>query len=354
MRRISIISTVVAAHFCACSQGADVAAGFVYTEADFPSCHAATIVEYPQGYLTAAFFGGSYEGADDVCIYMCRKPVSGGRWSAPVKVAEDSLYACWNPVLFDNGGELTLFYKTGPEVRKWRGHCKVSRDGGETWEEPYDYGDDMFGAIKNKPVRLASGRIVCPSSDERDGWRIHFELSDDGGHTWMKSGPVEADDTVSVIQPSILTCRDGSLLAVCRSRNGRVAVTRSADGGLTWSRVEFIDFPQNNSGLDAVTLPDGRFAMVCNPVGNNPGEQVGPRTPLCVMVSEDGENWTTAAVLEDGEGEYSYPSVIYGSDGALHIVYTWRRQRIKYARVRSADHLFRKRMSFGVENIFIK
>ena len=47
-----------------------------------------------------------------------------------------------------------------------------------------------------------------------------------------------------------------------------------------------------------------------------------------------GQNqWHDALTLEEGEGEFSYPSMIE-SDGELHIVYTWNRQRIKYARVK--------------------
>ena len=46
---------------------------FLYDTASFPSCHAATVAELPNGDLVAAFFGGSYEGCRDVCIWMCRK-----------------------------------------------------------------------------------------------------------------------------------------------------------------------------------------------------------------------------------------------------------------------------------------
>jgi alpha-L-rhamnosidase len=50
-----------------------------------------------------------------------------------------------------------------------------------------------------------------------------------------------------------------------------------------------------------------------------------------VAVSNDGTNWKAALVLENSPiGQYSYPSVIQSSDGLVHIVYTWRRERIKY------------------------
>jgi predicted neuraminidase len=37
--------------------------------------------------------------------------------------------------------------------------------------------------------------------------------------------------------------------------------------------------------------------------------------------------------LEDAPGEYSYPALIQGKTGDLHITYTWNRKRIRYLRV---------------------
>jgi predicted neuraminidase len=42
-------------------------------------------------------------------------------------------------------------------------------------------------------------------------------------------------------------------------------------------------------------------------------------------------------VLEDGIGEYSYPAVIQGRDGVLHLTYTWHRRRIRYVRLRPEE-----------------
>jgi len=64
------------------------------------------------------------------------------------------------------------------------------------------------------------------------------------------------------------------------------------------------------------------------------GAPKGARTPLNVAISQDGKQWSAALVLEDSPvSQYSYPSVIQSADGMIHIVYTWRRQRIKYVKV---------------------
>ena len=346
MKRFIFAAVAASAMLAAASCGThevQVQQEYIYDQAPFPECHAGTIVEYPEGHLTVAFFGGTAESEDDVCIYVCHKKIGDSEWSAPVLAAQDSLHACWNPVLYAcEDGRMLLFYKTGAHVPEWVGHVKTSYDGGYTWGEDYVFPEGMLGAIKNKPVRLPSGRVVSPSSEEiRDeathkvSWTVHFEISDDDAKTWRKVGPVEADDSIRVIQPAILIHKDGTLQALTRSVNNKLASTVSKDQGETWSKLELIDFPNNNSGIDVVTLPDGRFVMLANPLGLNPGSIWGERYPLGVFISEDGYNWKEVCTLatEPVMEGYCYPSVIYGSDGALHIIYTWDRVRMKYARV---------------------
>ena len=89
--------------------------------------------------------------------------------------------------------------------------------------------------------------------------------------------------------------------------------------------------PNNNSGTDAVTMKDGRHVLIYNDFSTLPGTPKGPRTPLCVAVSDDGIHWKNVMTLEDSPiSQYSYPSIIQGKDGKLHAVYTWRRQRVAY------------------------
>ena len=84
-------------------------------------------------------------------------------------------------------------------------------------------------------------------------------------------------------------------------------------------------------------MSNGLFAMVYNPAGKERGKEFGPRTPLVLAFSRDGLHWHDALTLEEGEGEFSYPSIIE-ADGSLHIVYTWNRQKIKYVQVIHHGH----------------
>jgi predicted neuraminidase len=306
---------------------------FIYNEAPFPSCHASTVVETPEG-IAAAWFGGTHEQHIDVEIWFSRK--INGQWSEPVSIADgvvngNERYPTWNPVLFQiPDGDLILYYKVGPSPREWWGMQKTSSDNGRTWSEAIRLPDDILGPIKNKPVLLDNGVLISPSSTEYNGWDVHLEVSYDLGKTWKIVGPVNDPDEFNAIQPSILTYDDGKLQILCRSQADKVVAAWSVDNGKTWSQLTATDLPNPNSGTDAVTLHSGLQLIVYNPTIRDEGQWGGSRTPLSVAVSKDGENWKEVLTLEDQPGEYSYPAVIQSEDGLVHITYTWKRETIKY------------------------
>ncbi len=299
---------------------------FIYEEASFPSCHASTIADTPAG-VVAAWFGGTDEKDPDVGIWFSR--YVGGKWTNPIEIANGvesptKRYPCWNPVLFQSqAGPLLLFYKVGPNPREWWGMLITSTDDGKTWSQPQRLPEGMAGPIKNKPVRLANGDLLCPTSSEHADWRVHMERTPDLGKTWSKSKPLNDGKAIAAIQPSILIHSDSHLRALGRSRQGRIWQASSHDAGKTWGPMTLIDLPNPNSGTDAVTLSDGRHLLVYNHTSKG-------RSPLNVAISDDGKVWKAALILEDQPGEYSYPAVIQASDGLMHITYTWKRERIKH------------------------
>ncbi len=308
---------------------------FIFERAAFPESHAATIAETSDG-LIAAWFGGTKEGNKDVCIWTSH--LVNNKWTVPEKVADgiinDTLrYPCYNPVLFyAPNKELLLFYKIGPNVAGWKGYMKRSKDNGKTWSAREDLPDGYLGPIKNKP-ELINGVLLCPSSTEKNGWKAHIEYTTDFGKTWTKSEAINDGVNLQAIQPSILKHKDGRLQILCRSRNHTINESWSSDNGKIWTAMKASALPNNNSGTDAVTLKDGRHLLVYNHTLPNASwvKGKGPRTPLNVAVSNDGIKWFAATVLEDSPiSQYSYPSVIQTKDGLVHIVYTWRRERIKH------------------------
>ncbi len=335
-REAATLATTTGVGGTAGTGAAVVTREFIYEKAPYPSCHASTIVETTAGGIVAAWFGGTAEKNPDVGIWVSR--FERGAWTTSVEVAngvqaDGKRHPTWNPVLFQPRGNapLMLFYKVGPSPQTWWGELRTSTDGGRTWSASRRLPDGIYGPIKNKPVQLADGTILNPTSDETDErpskWRIYFERSADGGKTWTKTPFFNDGIAISAIQPSILfndRIGGAKLQAVGRTRQGKVFTIASEDSGQTWGKIALVDgLPNPNSGTDAVTLKDGRHLLVYNPVTRG-------RTPLKLALSSDGRAWKDVVVLEDEPGEYSYPAVIQTSDGRVHITYTWKRERVRH------------------------
>ncbi|HEX9001986.1 MAG TPA: sialidase family protein [Blastocatellia bacterium] len=307
---------------------------YIYETAPFPECHASTIAE-SKGTLVTSWFGGTKEKHPDVGIWVSRW--ESGKWTPPVEVANgvessEKRHPTWNPVLHQpSKGPLLLFYKVGPSPSTWWGMLTTSADGGKTWSKPVRLPDGIAGPIKNKPVELSNGELLCPSSTEDKGWRVHFERTSDQGKTWNRTEPINDGKEFGVIQPTVFFHKGGKLQALFRSRQGKIVESWSGDNGKTWSKLVAISLPNPNSGIDGVTLKDGRHLLVYNHVTVKPNKW-GDRAPLNLAVSEDGKNWKAALVLEPGppEAEYSYPAIIQTGDGLVHITYTWNRKKVKH------------------------
>ena len=330
---------------------------FIYEEAPFPSCHASTIEEAADGTLVAAWFGGTHEKNPDVGIWVSRK--NGERWTPPVEVANGIQYTktdgtivrhpTWNPVLFQpKQGPLLLFFKAGPTPQTWWGLMTTSNDNGLSWAAPRRLPEGILGPIKNKPIQLENGTILCPTSTEdpiTDAWQVHMESTKDLGWSWSRTGALNDGKTFAAIQPSLLRTGGNGLLAVGRSRQNRLFEMRSIDGGMNWTDMKASMLPNPNSGTDAVTLKDGRHLLVYNHVPGTPGKWGGARSPLNLAVSNDGEKWQAAFILESTpKEEFSYPAIIQTKDGMVHITYTWHRKKMKHIvvdpkRIASRDYV---------------
>ena len=308
----------------------------------FPQCHASTLAFLPQGGLGAAWFAGSHEQADDVGIWYCR--CTDDQWTSPVQVATGDGIPCWNPVLFAAGERMLLFYKVGKQIPAWKTMWKESLDGGATWSPaqelvPGDIGGR--GPVKNKCIWLKDGAILAPASIETaTEWNCFVDRSEDDGKTWNRSSDIPLDRKklkgLGIIQPALWE-DDRGIHMLTRSTEGAVMRSDSTDGGKTWSLARRTELPNNNSGLDAVRLEDGRLVVVYNPVSGN----WAARSPIAFSISNDnGASWSKPQILEQApsnaqgiEGEFSYPAVI-AKDRDIFITYTWKRRGIVFWRIR--------------------
>ena len=315
--------------------------------------HSATIVETKKNDLIAAWFGGKGEHDNSCEIWASEN--NGSEWSEPKVIANNKsyrneedppeTYPCWNPVLFKLKftGNIILFYKIGPRPYYWWGRYKISSDNGKTWGEPKELPAGIIGPAKNKPIELENGTLLCPTSFETRTkmWNIYVNVLSNPYEKsykwkWNIIGPLNSswqfkynpDGKVQALQPTLLKYKDESIQMLTRTKDGNIYQLWSYDSGKNWTKPRPTKLKNPDSGIDAVTLKDGRQLLVYNDTdGDNEfGES---RTPLNVAISKNGEKWKNVIVLEnDPKGSFSYPAVIQTKDSLVHIVYTYEDEKM--------------------------
>ncbi|MBU6399848.1 MAG: glycoside hydrolase [Verrucomicrobia bacterium] len=324
----ALAASLVGPASAADSSDAIVKSEFICDNPPFPTSHSSTIVETRDGFLVA-WFGGSRERSPDVSIWTSRN--DGNGWTAPREVANGIQpqgwvrYPCWNPVLFlPKGDSLMLFYKVGPSPSSWWGVLRTSDNAGRDWSDPMRLPNGILGPVRNQPIQLPDGTLLCGSSTEDAGWVVHMERTADPRGLWHRSAPLNSAMEYGAIQPTLLVWPDGRIQALCRTKQGIITQSWSTNQGVDWSRMVRTGLPNPNSAIDAVKLTDGRALLVYNHSDTDRGV-------LNVAVSKDGKIWQAALVLENQPGsEFSYPAVIQANDGMVHVTYSWKRQRIKH------------------------
>ena len=224
--------------------------------------------------------------------------------------------------------------KVGPDPRSWWGEVIFSYDGGRTFRDRKRLPEGIDGPVRCKPMLVTDNTLLCGSSTEYDGWRVHFEkVTLEKGKpagTWKRIGPINESSQFNAIQPTFLKHSDGRIQVLCRTKESVISTSFSKDDGETWSTMQATNLPNPNSGIEVVTLQDGRHLMIYNHLGSGKTGW-GRRGLLNLAISDDGLQWRKVAVLEQEENqEFSYPAIIQTNDGMVHMTYTWKRQRIKH------------------------
>nr|WP_099559042.1 exo-alpha-sialidase [Hartmannibacter diazotrophicus] len=355
--------------------------------------HAANLACLPDGTLACVWFGGSMEGASDISIYMSRLEPGAECWSPAEMMSEDAGRSEQNPILFNApGGEVWLLFtaqRFGNQdtaiVRR-----RVSTDNGRTFGPIETFVETPGTFVRQPPVVTASGNILLPIfrciAPPGGKWGGDLDtsavlVSSDNGGSWTT---VEVPESTGCVHMNIVPAGGDTYLAVYRSRFAdHVYASRSADDGLTWSRPEPTDLPNNNSSIQMIALDEGGYAIVYNHSAatddmerrlnlydeieedGEPEEYAGqsagveapsapartaiwgtPRAPMSLAFSGDGLTFHDRLDLETGDGycltnnsrdglnrEFSYPSIVETSDGALHVAYTYHRRAIRYRRL---------------------
>ncbi|MEZ2132656.1 MULTISPECIES: exo-alpha-sialidase [unclassified Sinorhizobium] len=348
--------------------------------------HAANLAFLPDGTLTCVWFGGTMEGMGDISIYMSRLVPGSDRWSEPEKMSDDPAKSEQNPLIFNApDGRVWLLYtsQTSGDQDGAVVKCRISEDGGKNFGEPRIL-CDLPGTFVRQPIvvnfredwLLPAFRCVSLPGQRwsGDADTAGVLISRDQGRTWRMQ---DVPDSLGAVHMNILKLGGGKMIAFFRNRfAGNILSASSKDDGESWSRPGPVNLPNNNSSIQAVILKDRRIAMVYNhssaatsdarrqslydeiESGSAPATTAGespsrkavwgvPRAPLSLAISDDGGRTFEHRIdLDTGDGtclsnnskdmlnrEFSYPSIVEGPDGTLHIAYTYYRRAIKYVRL---------------------
>jgi len=347
--------------------------------------HAAFLATLDDGTLACAWFGGTLEGKADISIYASVMRPGVDVWGAWSQLSDDPERSEQNPVLWRNGeGKWQLLHTAQPAGNQ--DECllrarEVFFDGERlTGGVPRTIGLPLGCFIRGRFVRRKDGAWMMPifRCVSRPGQRWNGShdnaavgVSHDEGETWTLE---EVPGSIGSVHMTIVPLDGDHMVAFYRRRQSDfVHRSESLDGGMTWSAPEPTDVPNNNSSINVIRLRDSRLAMACNPSsaatsdarrtslydeieeGDDRPDATGgcnpiwgvPRAPLALCISEDGgRTWPKRRIIDNSSGaclsnnsedgrnqELSYPYILEGEDGELHVAYTYFRRAIKYVRL---------------------
>ena len=262
---------------------------------------------------------------------VCNRSTDGGHtWSEPYTIALGTGYnhgfgdcaLAWSN---DDNGLIAAFvggqglWNSTPE-NPIRSYIARSYDNGQTWTEPEDITDFIFGANCIIPehqtwrasffgsgngLRTSTGRIMFVAAireSSAQSLNNYAVYSDDNGQTWQVSGRA----SVGGDEAKVTELADGRILMSIRHSNRRW-YNISEDGGETWQpntstwndliapacNGDMIRFTSENQGQDKNRL------LHSLPYGNS-------REKVTVYVSYDeGQTWPTSKCIVPYSAAYS-------------------------------------------------
>jgi predicted neuraminidase len=299
----------------------------------YPSIHGSSVVELDNGELLITWFAGSRERAPDTQIYSMRYSTSSNTY-APANVVvrrnEKAEGAFWadktvgNTILYqDDDKILWLFYNAVMVRSGWSGaliNYVTSHDNGRNWSPPKRFATVIGNLVKNPPLRLSSNSFLVPCYTEFLSHKSYVcKVTHENGKIVAKSCDAQVP-AEGLIQPALVRTKSADIVMTLRDRSKQgVHLSRSLDGGETWSNPAQVGLPNPDSAIATITLDDGRILLAYNHSSEK-------RTPLSLAVSEDnGRSFMRMRDVEDGSGEFSYPSLLQSRDALIHLIYTYKR-----------------------------
>ncbi len=279
--------------------------------------HSPAILMHEAGF-SLAWFEGSQEAQADVDIHAARFTRGGGGWRhdqpAPL-VTRGNLGAAMVPRQL----VVTLGNTVENEAAQAGLFATVVSLGGWAMASVADVRLDGGGPVRARKLNLSpflnrSHLVKSPMVDYADGSRAlpaYFEMGAMHG-VLVRFGPrgrvrdarrMLGQAALKPIQPMVVPLDAQRAVAFLRDfgDSGKLLVSRTADGGQSWSRAVATDVAHPSAPVAALPLGEGRILMAMNRL---PGSGEG----LHLAVSADeGESWRRLVTLEDDGGAARYP-----------------------------------------------
>ena len=171
--------------------------------------------------------------------------------------------------------------------------------------------------VKSPMVAMADGSFALPA---------YFEMGTMHG-LWVRFDPQgRVRDTVRMdgpglkpIQPMVVPLGARSAVAFLRDfdvTRARLLISRTEDGGQSWSRVRVTDMYNPSSPVAAMALGQGRILMAANDDPDRPDD-------LRLLLSEDrGNTWRAVHRIEADTGALRYPVLYLLRGGEIVLSYS--------------------------------
>ena len=286
------------------------------------------------------------EDWDEIDLVL-RRSEAGNNWSDIVVLFSEAKRSMNQPTPIvdrETGSIWLVFCRDNQSV-----FVSHSEDDGLTWSQPRDITDRVkdptwkyVAAGPGHGIQLNNGRLLLAAwGDTSPGpvtwpprWgEVEFTytmFSDDHGATWQRGRPMYENATEEAM---VFEAADHRVFITLRSLHDkfRRGHAWSADGGYSWSRIEFDEnLPDPPAHASIIKVPGGGanrgLVLFANPAS------VKERTHLTVRMSEDdGRTWAVLKVLYSGSSAYS-DLAIENDGGVLCLFEADRYSRLVLAR----------------------
>ncbi|WP_084148744.1 sialidase family protein [Arenibacter latericius] len=210
-------------------------------------------------------------------------------------------------------------------------HFYYSQDRGKSWEGAFTFPNLETAGIANRTDYLIDAKqtlsvfVTTAKSNKKEG-RVALFRTHDGGLSWDIISYITEEQGGFDIMPSSVRISDNELLTTIRTRTkdgmDLISSYRSVDNGENWKRLKDPAPYTGSAGSPPalIKLKDGRLAL-----GYIYRSNFGSR--VHVRFSEDnGETWKDEITLRSGDGasrDVGYPRIAQRKDGKIVMVYYW-------------------------------